>query len=71
MTSVLAVYGIQRRRADVTWEEVSYSMESQVINVKGPGFLENVTVPLLGRHQQHNAALAIAALEFGRPNRLR
>ena len=24
------------RRADVTWEEVSYSMESQVINVKGP-----------------------------------
>jgi dihydrofolate synthase/folylpolyglutamate synthase len=60
------------RRADVTWEEVSYSMESQVINVKGPGFLyENVTVPLLGRHQQHNAALAIAALEFGRPrNRL-
>ncbi|MGI6662294.1 MAG: bifunctional folylpolyglutamate synthase/dihydrofolate synthase [Bacillota bacterium] len=57
-----------KRRADVTWEEVSYSMEGQVINIQGPAFrYENVRVPLLGRHQQANAAVAVAALEFGRP----
>lgn len=56
------------RRADVTWEEVSYSMEGQVINIRGPGFrYDDVRVPLLGRHQQQNAAVAVAALEFGRP----
>ena len=38
MTSVLLLFTVSNaRRADVTWEEVSYSMESQVINVKGPG----------------------------------
>lgn len=57
-----------KRRSDVTWEEVSYDMGGQVINVKGPTFIyENVRVPLLGRHQQQNAAVAIAALEFGKP----
>jgi dihydrofolate synthase/folylpolyglutamate synthase len=57
-----------RRRADVTWEEVSYSMEGQVIDIRGPGFrYEKLYVPLLGRHQQENAAVAVAALEFGKP----
>jgi len=57
-----------KRRADVTWEEVSYSMEGQVMNIQGPDFrYENVRVPLLGRHQQANAAVAVAALEFGKP----
>lgn len=54
--------------ADVTWEEVSYSMDGQVINVYGPGFrYENLRVPLMGRHQQQNAAIAIASLELARP----
>ncbi|HHY76346.1 MAG TPA: bifunctional folylpolyglutamate synthase/dihydrofolate synthase [Firmicutes bacterium] len=57
-----------KRRADVTWEEISYSMEGQVIDVRGPGFhYENLQVPLLGRHQQQNAAVAVAALEVGKP----
>lgn len=54
--------------ADVTWEEVSCSMDGQVIDVVGPGFAyKGLRVPLLGRHQQQNAAVAIASLEFARP----
>jgi dihydrofolate synthase/folylpolyglutamate synthase len=54
--------------ADVTWREVSYSMDGQVIDVTGPGFeYKGLHVPLMGRHQQQNAALAIASLELARP----
>jgi dihydrofolate synthase/folylpolyglutamate synthase len=54
--------------ADVTWEEVSYSMDRQVINIYGPGFeYIGLEVPLMGRHQQQNAALAVASLELARP----
>ena len=57
-----------RPGAQVTWEEVSYSMEGQVINVFGPGFeYRGLRVPLLGRHQQQNAAFALASLELARP----
>lgn len=48
---------------DVTWDETSYSIEGQAISVRGPGFqYENLRIPLLGRHQQLNAAVALSAL---------
>jgi len=54
--------------ADVTWEEVSSDMSGQTVNVFGPGFeYRNLHVPLLGRHQQQNAAIAVSSLEFARP----
>lgn len=62
LSSPLIAVG-QNPAATVTWEEVSYSLEGQVINVFGPEFTyTNLRVPLLGRHQQLNASLAIAAL---------
>ena len=58
----------QSRDADVTWDEVSYSMDGQVIDVHGPSFeYKGLKVPLMGRHQQQNAALAVASLELARP----
>ena len=58
--------------ADVTWREVSYSMDGQVIDVFGPNFTyKGLEVPLRGRHQQQNAALAIASLELARPRNRR
>ena len=58
--------------ADVTWREISRSMEGQVIDVFGPGFAyEGLKVPLLGKHQQQNAALAVASLELARPDNRR
>lgn len=58
----------QASGADVTWEEVSYSMDGQTINVFGPGFeYKGLRVPLMGRHQQQNAAIAVASLELARP----
>jgi dihydrofolate synthase/folylpolyglutamate synthase len=54
--------------ADVTWEEVSYSMDGQVIDVRGPSFeYAGLKVPFMGRHQQQNASLAVASLELARP----
>lgn len=47
----------------VRWEEVSYSIDGQVIRVYGPDFdIGNLEIPLLGRHQQQNAAIAVTAL---------
>ncbi len=61
--------GDENGEADVTWEEVSTSMDGQTINVFGPSFeYRGLKVPLLGRHQQMNAAVAVAALELARPN---
>ncbi|HHW18215.1 MAG TPA: bifunctional folylpolyglutamate synthase/dihydrofolate synthase [Firmicutes bacterium] len=54
--------------ATVTWEEVSYSLDGQEINVYGPDFTyRNLKVPLLGRHQQQNASIAVAALHAAAP----
>ncbi len=40
---------------------------SQLVDISGPGFAcENVTLSLLGRHQQLNAALAVAALKVAK-----
>ena len=48
----------------VTWEEVSSTADGQVVNINGPWFqYKNLRVPLLGRHQQQNAAIAVTALE--------
>ena len=58
----------QDKGAHVTWEEVSSSMDGQVLNVYGPAFeYKGLRVPFMGRHQQQNAALAIASLEFAHP----
>jgi len=67
--------------ADVTWEEIPCEKRSSdgvpipkgaTINVKGPGYsFENVHVPLLGKHQELNAAIAIAALKQARVKPLR
>lgn len=58
------LYTVGKFGADVTWEEVSVSQYGQVVNIAGPWFgYKNLRVPLLGRHQQQNAALAVAALE--------
>jgi len=57
--------------ADVRWEEVSYSLNHQTINLFGPHFeYRNLKIPLLGRHQQQNAAIAVAALAFSSPDNL-
>jgi len=48
----------------VWWKEVSYSLEGQVIDLYGPDFeYRHLEIPLLGRHQQQNTALAVAALK--------
>ena len=51
----------------VTWTERSSGLDGQVIDVKGPGYrYDALRIPLLGRHQQLNAAVAVAALEEAR-----
>lgn len=58
----------QSKEADVTWEEVSSDMSGQTVNVFGPGFeYRDLHIPLLGRHQQQNAAMAVSSLELARP----
>lgn len=48
---------------DVTWKEKSVSLSGQYIDVMGPGFgYSDLLVPLSGRHQQMNAAVAIACM---------
>ncbi len=58
------LYTVGKSGADVTWEEVDSSQYGQVVHITGPWFrYENLHVPLLGRHQQQNAAMAVTALE--------
>lgn len=58
------LYTVGKAGADVTWEEVSVSQYGQVVDITGPWFrYQNLRIPLLGRHQQQNAALAVTALE--------
>jgi dihydrofolate synthase/folylpolyglutamate synthase len=49
---------------DVEWREVRCSIEGQSVHLRGlHGSYENLDIALLGRHQQGNAATAVAALE--------
>ncbi len=55
---------VARIGEQITWQEVESSMEGQVIHVHTVARqYEGLFVPLLGRHQQENAALAVAAAE--------
>ncbi|MDD4237625.1 MAG: bifunctional folylpolyglutamate synthase/dihydrofolate synthase [Desulfotomaculaceae bacterium] len=50
---------------DVTWEHISLSQEKQRFTIRGlRGVYENLTLYLIGRHQQINAATAVAAAEL-------
>ncbi len=50
-----------------SWNQVSSSIYGQVIDVAGPGFCHrNLKVPLLGKYQQQNAAVAVTAVEAAR-----
>jgi dihydrofolate synthase/folylpolyglutamate synthase len=49
---------------DVKWREVSSNIDSQLVDVIGSSFkYEDLLVNLPGRHQQQNAAIAIAAIK--------
>jgi dihydrofolate synthase/folylpolyglutamate synthase len=49
---------------DITWENISHSLDGQRFSVTGQKrTYENLFIKLLGRHQQVNAATAIAAAE--------
>jgi len=48
---------------DVTWKEISAGLEGQRLRVNGRRGSYELFIPLLGRHQQVNAAVAVAALE--------
>lgn len=50
---------------DITWEHLSLSQTEQHFTIRGRrGTYENLQLPLLGRHQQVNAATAMAAAEI-------
>lgn len=50
---------------DVTWESISHSLSGQRFSVSGQkGLYTDLTINLLGRHQQVNAATAVAAAEI-------
>ncbi|NPV71902.1 MAG: bifunctional folylpolyglutamate synthase/dihydrofolate synthase [Firmicutes bacterium] len=50
---------------DVTWSEKGCSLDGQTIDLVGlRGRYSNVGIALLGRHQQANAATAVACLEL-------
>jgi dihydrofolate synthase/folylpolyglutamate synthase len=48
---------------DVTWEIIEYDSGGQSFRVKGRNGEYDLTIPLLGKHQVENAAVAVAALE--------
>ncbi len=48
---------------EVTWAPGRQSLDGQTLTVTGRLGSYDLTIPLLGRHQQENAATAIAALE--------
>ncbi len=49
---------------DVTWRELEINEKGQLIEVYGRlGTYSNIIVPLMGRHQQINAATAVAVIE--------
>lgn len=49
---------------DVRWREVNHGLDGQRLDIYGlKGEYKNIFIPLLGRHQQVNAATAVAAVE--------
>lgn len=48
---------------DVTWKEIGADLKGQRLRVVGRRSSHELFIPLLGRHQQVNAAVAVAALE--------
>ncbi|MFZ5645275.1 MAG: bifunctional folylpolyglutamate synthase/dihydrofolate synthase [Bacillota bacterium] len=49
---------------DVRWTEIKHSLDGQFLDIKGArGEYKNLFLPLLGSHQQVNAATAVAAVE--------
>ncbi|GBF34897.1 dihydrofolate synthase [Desulfocucumis palustris] len=49
---------------DVTWRELEIGPKGQIIEVSGRlGKYSDIIVPLMGRHQQINAATAVAVIE--------
>jgi dihydrofolate synthase / folylpolyglutamate synthase len=55
---------------DVTWSESSVGLEGQNISINGRLGSYDIVIPLLGRHQQQNAAVAVAAVEVLKENGL-
>lgn len=49
---------------DVTWKEISHDIAGQIFEVNGLNDVYRLSIPLLGRHQLTNAAVAVAALEI-------
>jgi len=49
--------------SDVTWEGLGFDDGRQLLNVKGRLDSYRLSLPLLGRYQLENAAVAVAALE--------
>ncbi|MFC1874877.1 bifunctional folylpolyglutamate synthase/dihydrofolate synthase [Chloroflexota bacterium] len=52
-----------RAGRDVTWEGLGFDNSRQLLNVKGRLDSYRLSLPLLGRYQMENAAVAVAALE--------
>jgi dihydrofolate synthase/folylpolyglutamate synthase len=55
--------GLIRVGWDVTWEGLGFDNGRQLLNVKGRLDSYRLSLPLLGRYQMENAAVAVAALE--------
>ncbi len=55
--------GLVRVGSDVTWQSLGFDLNRQLLQVKGRMDSYQLSVPLLGRYQLENAAVAVAALE--------
>ncbi len=55
--------GLVRVGSDVTWQSLGFDLNRQLLQVKGRMDSYRLSVPLLGRYQLENAAVAVAALE--------
>ncbi len=49
--------------SDVTWQELDFDAEGQLLEINGRLAVYRLSLPLLGRYQMENAATAVAALE--------
>ena len=55
--------GLVRIGGDVTWQSLGFDLNRQLLEVKGRLDSYRLSIPLLGRYQLDNAAVAVAALE--------
>jgi len=55
--------GLVRVGGDVTWQSLGFDLNRQLLEVKGRLDSYRLSIPLLGRYQLDNAAVAVAALE--------